>query len=233
MSGKSMIELQRRWRAFSADRAKAKRIIQEQDDKDNAEIARLREAIIKRNSAFEDKWRQDKADLQKARDEAVKAAMSGPDGRSAQSILRELGSNNTVWIYELRGQLQAAGALPEQVNVNTYTPSEKSEEPEPEPQTGPDLSGEKWLYHNHQGVIGWLISEDRALVKRYGAEGSDFEGQWFVTDYATKRLLIAGSQELLDETPKGEITRKTKLLESLLDETYTGRVKLVDNPYTS
>lgn len=231
MSGNSMIELQRRWRAFSADRAKAKRIIQEQDDRDNAEIARLREAIIKRNSDFDDKWRQDKINLQQARDEAVKAAMSGPEGRSAQSILRELGSNNTVWIYELRGQLQAAGALPEQVNVNTYTPSEKSEEPEPE--QGPDLSGVKWLSHNHQGVIGWLISDDRTLVKRYGAEGSDFEGQWFVTDYSTKRLLIAGSQELLDETPKGEITRKVKLLESLLDETYTGRVKLVDNPYTS
>lgn len=228
MSGKSMIDLQRRWRAFSADRAKAKRIIQEQDDKDNAEIARLREAIIKRNTEFDEKWRQDKADLQKARDEAVKAAMSGPDGRSAQSILRELGSNNTVWIYELRGQLQAAGALPEQVNVNTYTPSDKSEKPEP----GPDLSGVVWEFHGHQGVIGWLLSKDRTLVKRYGAEDTDFEGEWFVVDRETKDFL-AGSHELLDETPKGEITRKAKLLESLLDETYTGRVKLVDNPYTS
>lgn len=124
MPNEKLAELQRRWRAFSADRAKAKRVIQEQDDKDNAEIARLREAIIKRNTEFDEKWRQDKADLQKARDEAVKAAMSGPEGRSAQSILRQLGSNNTVWMYELRGQVQAAGLLPEQTNVNNRPFSE-------------------------------------------------------------------------------------------------------------
>lgn len=235
MTSKNMIELQRRWRAFSADRAKAKRLIQAEDDRDNAEIARLREAIIKRNSEFDDKWRQDKITLQKDRDEAVMQAMSGPEGRSAQSILRDLGSNNTVWIYELRGRLQALGALPEQVNVNTYTPSEDLQ-PQQQQQSAqlevvPDAATE-WLHHGHQGVVGWLLSEDRTQVKRYGAEGSDFEGEWFIADRETKDY-VAGSQELYDATPKGEITRKANLLEALVDETHTGRVKLVDNPYTS
>jgi len=239
MASDNMIELQRRWRAFSADRAKAKRDIQAMDDRDNAEIARLREAIITRNSEFDDKWRQDKIDLQKARDEAVMQAMSGPEGRSAQSILRDLGSNNTVWIYELRGRLQALGVLPEQVNVNTFIPQAERQQQQQVQQQAAQLeevadttvTDEKWLHHNHQGVVGWLLSEDRALVKKHGAEGSDFEGQWFTAERESKEL-VAGSQELFESTPKGEITRKANLLESLLDETYTGRVKLVDNPYT-
>jgi len=236
MASDKMIELQRRWRAFSADRAKAKRDIQAQDDKDNTEIARLREAIIKRNSEFDDKWRQDKIDLQKARDEAVMQAMSGPEGRSAQSILRDLGSNNTVWIYELRGRLQALGALPEQVNVNTYTPSEDLQPQQQQQSAQLEVVtvavDADWLHHGHQGVVGWLLSSGRTMVKRYGAEGSDFEGLWFIADRETKAL-VDGNQELFDATPKGEITRKANLLESLIDETYTGRVKLVDNPYTS
>jgi len=238
MASDNMIELQRRWRAFSADRAKAKRDIQAMDDRDNAEIARLREAIITRNSEFDDKWRQDKIDLQKARDEAVMQAMSGPEGRSAQSILRDLGSNNTVWIYELRGRLQALGVLPEQVNVNTFIPQAERQQQQVQQQAAqleeavaPTVTDEKWLHHNHQGVVGWLLSEDRKLVKKHGAEGSDFEGQWFIAERESKEL-VAGSQELFESTPKGEITRKANLLESLLDETYTGRVKLVDNPYT-
>jgi hypothetical protein len=234
MASENMIELQRRWRAFSADRAKAKRDIQAQDDKDNAEIARLREAIIKRNSEFDDKWRQDKINLQKARDEAVMQAMSGPEGRSAQSILRDLGSNNTVWIYELRGRLQALGVLPEQVNVNTYTPSEDLQQQKQQQAAQLEVAApsSEWLHHRHQGVVGWLLSRDRTQVKRYGAEGSDFEGLWFIADRDTKEWLD-GDDDLYDATPKGEITRKANLLESLLDETYTGRVKLVDNPYTS
>jgi hypothetical protein len=228
MAGSNMIELQRRWRAFTADKAKAKREIQALDDADNAEIARLREQITKRNAEFEDKWRRDKVELQQKRDEAVMQEMSGPMGRSAQAILKDLGSNNTVWIYELRSRLQAIGALPQQVNVNSYTPPEERQQvlslvPEPEPEV-------KWLHHNHQGVVGWLISVDRQLIKKYGAPETEFEGEWFVTD--REHVFQGGNQALFDATPKSEVTRKAKMLESLLDGTYTGRIKEVDNPYT-
>lgn len=243
MAGSNMIELQKRWRAFSADRAKAKRDIQALDDKDNAEIARLREGIIRRNAEFDEKWRNDKVTLQQKRDEAVMQEMSGPMGRSAQAILRDLGSNNTVWIYELRARLQAIGALPEQVNVNTYhSPEEREFQAAKAADNGQrvalavlqaedEYADIKWQHHNHQGVVGWLLSEDRTLVKKYGAPSTDFEGEWFIAERGTHELL-AGSDELFEATPKGEVTRKTKLLESLLDESYTGRVKLVDNPYT-
>jgi hypothetical protein len=230
MAGSNMIELQKRWRAFSADRAKAKRDIQALDDADNAEIARLREGIIRRNAEFDEKWRNDKVTLQQKRDEAVMQEMSGPMGRSAQAILRDLGSNNTVWIYELRARLQAIGALPEQGNVNSYTPPAEREAAKLEEAASNPYAGIKWDHHNHQGVVGWLLSQDRTLVKKYGAANTDFEGQWFIAD--RDHTFQAGSQELFEATPKGEVTRKTNMLEALLDETYTGRVKLVDNPYT-
>jgi hypothetical protein len=238
MAGSNMIELQKRWRAFSADRAKAKRAIQALDDADNAEIARLREGIIRRNAEFDEKWRNDKIVLQQKRDEAVMQEMSGPMGRPAQAILRELGSNNTVWIYELRARLQAIGALPEQSNVNTYNTPEERQRQQTQQQAAQlelaptdEYAGVTWQHHNHQGVVGWLLSEDRTLSKKYGAPSTDFEGEWFIAD--REHNFLAGSEELFDATPKGEVTRKIKLLESLLDETYAGRIKEVDNPYTS
>lgn len=232
----SMIELQKRWRAFSADRAKAKRAIQALDDADNATIAKLREGIIRRNAEFDEKWRKDKVDLQLARDEAVMQAMSGPMGRPAQAILRELGSNNTVWIYELRARLQALGALPEQTNLNSYTPPEdrvplEELQSEADAEVSKLLASTQWEYHKHQGVIGWLISKDRSLIKKHGLAGTEYEGDWFVAD--REHNFMAGSEELFEATSKGEVTRKIKMLESLLDETYTGRIKEVDNPYTS
>lgn len=232
-----MIELQRQWRAFSSDRAKAKHQIQELDAADNEEIARLREQIIKRNVEFTEKWRTRKAELQQRRDEAVMAEMAGPEGRSAQSILQELGSNNTVWIYELRSRVQAMGQLPEQGNVNTYTPSENlhsvpdlpEAEPEPEPLSIPAET--RWRHHNHVGVVGWLVSEDGTLIKKYGAAQTEFEGQWFVCDQ--DRNFMAGNHDLYEATPKAEIGRKLKMLTSLLDDTYTGKIKEVDNQYVA
>lgn len=236
-----MYELQRRWRAFSADRAKAKRQLQELDDADKAEIARLQEQIINRNSEFDDQWRNAKADLQRRRDEAVMAELAIP-GRSAQGILKDLGSNNTVWIYDLRAKVMAATpiAAPENVNTRTHVAGEahpmtapmKFIEQETIEEPAVDLSGVQWDYMRHPGVVGWLLSHDHALVKRYGAEKTEFEDQWFVADRATKTFL-AGSRELFDATPKGEITRRTKMLESMLEGTYTGPVREADNPYTS
>lgn len=235
MAKETMYELHNRWRGFTADKARAKRAIQEQDDRDNAEITRLREQIIQRNTEFEETWRKMKADLQQARDEAVMAELAIP-GRSAQGILRDLGSNNTVWIYDLRARIQADKPWPA-MNMNAPTP-EEGQESAPSQATFvedddySEYSDIVWQYHNHQGVVGWLLSGDYSLVKKYGAPKTSFEDQWFIADRETKEFLF-GSRELFDATPKGEITRKSKLLESLLEETYTGKIKEVENVYTS
>ena len=237
MANEDMYELQKRWRAFSADRAKAKRDIQELDDADNAEIDRLREQIRARNVAFDEHWRTAKADLQKRRDEAVMAELAIP-GRSAQGILKDLGSNNTVWIYDLRAQVMAVKPIPAATNVNTYFPPEERQQQQVQQQAaqlelaGPDPFSIKWQHHNHQGVVGWLLSADGNLIKRYGADKTDFEGQWFIADRASKEYQ-AGSRELYESTAKGEMTRRINMLEKLLDGSYEGRIKEVANPYTS
>jgi hypothetical protein len=118
MANDDMYELQQRWRAFSADRAKAKRDIQALDDADIAEIERLRQGTIRRNADFDEKWRTEKADRQRRRDEAVMTELAIP-GRSAQGILKDLGSNNTVWIYALRAQVMAINPIQAPGNVNS------------------------------------------------------------------------------------------------------------------
>jgi hypothetical protein len=239
MSSNEVVRLQQQWRGFAAERSKAKRELEEHTEKNNAEITRLRDENARLTSEFDEKWRTKKQEIQEARDLAVMQELA--TGRSAQSILKELGSNNTVWIYDLRAKVQAAGSLPAGTNLNSPQVQVFEEQqqqiqqqsaqltlvPDYEPEV---LPGMKWSHHNHQGVVGWLISDNGKYIKKYGAEGTDFEGQWFVCD--RDKDFIGGSRDLFEATPKGEITRKIKLLESLLDDSYTGRVKLVDNPYT-
>jgi hypothetical protein len=251
MSSEDMVVLQQRWRGFTAEKAKAKRVMQERIEENNAEITRLREENIRMNSAFDRHWAEERARLQQARDEAVMEQMAA--GRSAQSILKDLGSNNTVWIYDLRSRVQAAGRIPQQPNANTYFAPEPQQhqlqqqaaqlEETVEPQTwgagviveeaepSVDVSGITWLHHTHQGVVGWLLSSDHQYVKKHGAAGTDFEGEWFVC--SRDHEFIAGNRELFESTAKGEVTRRRNMLTALLEDRYEGKIKLVDNPFTS
>lgn len=121
------VEVHKRWRGFTAEKSKARRVVQEQIDAKNEAINQLREEIVLLDTQFVDEWRHKKEALQRERDEAVMEALA--TGLSAQRILRELNSNNTVWIYGLRGQVMAANGIPEPGNVNSYTPPEEREAP--------------------------------------------------------------------------------------------------------
>lgn len=222
-----VVDLHNQWRGFTAERGRAKRAVAEKIEENNARIAELREENIRLETEFDNEWKNKKEQLKVARDEAVMDLLAS--GRSAQSILRELGSNNTVWIYDLRDKVMTAKGIPVPSNVNTLTHAKPAEEPESAPiQILPDV---KWLHHNHQGVVGWLVSEDQNYVKRWGQNGTDFEGQWFICD--RQHNFIAGNLELFGVTPRTEVTKRTKLLLSLLDGSYEGKIREADNPFTS
>lgn len=229
MSSNEVVRLQQQWRGFAAERSRAKHKVQEKVEANNAEIMRLRDENARITLEFDEHWKNRKQEIQEARDVAVMEELA--TGRSAQSILKELGSNNTVWIYDLRAKVQAAGGLPAAVNANSPSQSpnflQAVPDLEPESTVLPDVT---WLHHGHQGVVGWLVSSNHSYIKKYGAEGTEFEGHWFVCD--RDRTFIGGNRELFEATPKAEVTRKYKLLLSLLDESYAGKVKIVDNPYT-
>lgn len=232
-----IVRLHNQWRGFTTERSRAQKEVNEKNEADLAEIARIQDRIEERKATFESVWKGKKQRLQKQRDEAVMQEMA--NGTPAQTILKEIQSNNTVWIYGLRRQLLAETPLPSQPNINTRNEhgttaiAISGDSTAAEPETGNTLTlapQRKWLYHNHVGVHGWLLSEDYTEVKKYGAEGTDYEGEWFI---ATRDgAFIEGNEELFDATPKGEITRRTNMLQQLLDGTYAKTIKEAVNSYT-
>lgn len=230
----TMIELNNRWRGFAADRAKARSEVDKEIEENNAEIERLRLENNNLNMAFAEKWAKMKEEIKDARDQAIMDAMaseeSGGLGWSGQRVLRTLGTRNTVWVYDLRKRLSAEGRLPESVNENSDIELLKTAANNKRARTAQPafLDNINWLSHGHQGVVGWLISTDYRYIKMYATDG-EFEGEWFVCS-ATYEF-EAGSEELFETTNRSEIVRKTNLLKSVLDDSYGGKIKEVDNPY--
>jgi hypothetical protein len=140
-------------------------------------------------------------------------------GRSAQSILRELNSQNTVWMYSLAAEVKEEGP--------------GGLEGTPDFEAVPDelLEGVEWVHHDHTGVHRWLLSKDMRYIKRYGAEGSEFENEWFVCnrDYN----FVAGNKALFDATSKSEMGKRVAMLEKLLTGTYSGKIKLGENRWVA
>lgn len=231
-----IVRLHNQWRGFTTERSRAQKKVNEENERDQAEIARLQEGIAERNRTFDDVWKGKKQRLQKQRDEAVMQEMA--NGTPAQTILKEIQSNNTVWIYGLRRQLLANTEIPSAPNINTrnehgttaFAISDDATAAQPEGNTLVLAPATKWLHHDHVGVHGWLLSEDYTEVKKYGAEGTDFEGEWFIC--SRDGVFLSGNEELFDSIPKGEITRRTNMLQQLLDGTYEKAIKLGENKYT-
>lgn len=230
----TMIELHNKWRGFAADRAKARHEVDSKIEANNAEIERLRLENIDLNTAFAEKWTREKKELQEARDRAAMDAMASEEhgglGWSGQEVLRQLGSRNTVWIYDLRKRLAAEGRLPETLNENSPVELLKAAgQRRASPAKPALLEGVHWLSSGHQGVVGWLISTDYRYIKMYATDGV-LEGEWFVCEDKSFEF-VAGNEELFKATKRSEIVRRTNLLKSILDDTYGGQIKQVDNPY--
>lgn len=226
-----IVRLHNQWRGFTTERSRAQKELNDKNEADLAEIARIQDRIEERKATFENVWKGKKQRLQKQRDEAVMQELA--NGTPAQTILREIESNNTVWIYGLRKEVLANTPIPSPPNMHTrnaHGTTAFAVEPSTDTDTLTLPAKTKWEYHDHTGVHTWLLSEDRTLVKKYGAEGTDFEGEWFICSRDGE--FIEGNEELFDSIPKGELTRRTNMLEQLLDGTYTKATKLVENKYT-
>ena len=213
---KDLQALQYQWRNFAVDRGKARREVQAEVDVLQEQINQAREQILSKEQTFDEFWKNRKVQIRTELDEAVKDELRA--GKSAQRILRELGSQNTVWIYGLAAEVKEEG--PEGIKA-------------PDVDAVPDevLDGVSWVHHDHTGVHRWLLSTDGRYIKRYGAEGSDFDGEWFVAnrDYA----FVAGNKALYDSTNRSEMGKRVAMLEKLLDGSYSGKLKLAENRWVA
>lgn len=207
----NFIELNNRWRGFAADRAKARREADNKIESNNLEIERLRAESIAINTTFAEKWAKTKKELSEARDRAVMDQMaseeSGGKGLSGQAVLRELGSRNTVWIYDLRKRLAAEGRLPESVNENSSVDllkqAKKREPVDP-------FAKVKWLRPEGIEFAGWSISDDFTLVKRERRGGV-----WFIC--GPENDFLAGDKSFYESTGQDLITKQADLLMDRLE----------------
>lgn len=210
----TMIELHNRWRGFAADRAKARKAVDQQIEENNAEIERLRQENISLNTGFADKWAKDKKELQEARDRAVMDAMASEDrgglGWSGQEVLRQLGSRNTVWIYDLRKRLAAEGRLPETVNENSSVELLKSASKRKAAAQEPAFGHVKWLRDTDPELAGWYISDDLTLVKRERRGGV-----WFIC--GPQNEFLDGDKAFYDSTDPALISKQADLLMARLE----------------
>lgn len=162
-------DIQAEWRGFAAKRGLAMKALNELKERNNAEIERLRTEMNEAEAEFQETWRQNKANLAIERDEIVAEALLS--GRSALSILNEMGSQNTVWIYKLRNELITAGKLIEANVDNSFTADADKLRLERDPS---EYDQVKWLSGPGAQLTGWYISEDLQLVKRERRE------RWFI-----------------------------------------------------
>lgn len=212
----TMIELHNRWRGFAGDRAKARHEVDRKIEENNAEIERLRQENIQLNTEFSEKWAKEKSDLQEARDKAVMDAMaseeSGGLGWSGQRVLRELGSRNTVWIYDLRKRLAAEGRLPETVNDNSSVELLKSasNRKAAAPAKEDAFAHVNWLRPVGAEFAGWAISDDFTLVKRERRGGV-----WFIC--GPNNEFVDGDKAFYDSTDPDLITRQADSLMARLE----------------
>lgn len=176
----SHIGLHTQWRGFAADRAQARKQIDDELAENNTKIEelRLRNVEINTNihSEFNAEWKRKKLELQEARDQAVMEEMA--KGKSAQRILRELGSQNTVWIYKLRARLVAEGRLPETLNENSApTPTAKlnAKQKLDDQMDASEYDHINWFSGTGPDLTGWYISEDEQFVKHQRRGG-----RWFI-----------------------------------------------------
>lgn len=209
-------ELQNQWRGFAADRAKARKEIDDRLAEIATEIEKLRleqvEINTTVNSEFRAEWTRKKLELQEARDQAVMDEMA--KGTSAQKILRELGSQNTVWIYKLRARLVADGRLPEAQNQNSSPQplaSINAKQKLDEQMDASEYEEVNWLAGTGPELTGWYISEDFQLVK-YQRRG----GRWFIA--GPDNEFLKGDKGFYDLTGPDTIQDHADKLMSLIED---------------
>jgi hypothetical protein len=211
----TFVELHNRWRGFAADRAKARKEVDDKIKDNNATIERLRLENIELDTSFATEWTRKKKQLQEERDRAVMDEMaseeSGGKGKSGQEILRELGSRNTVWVYDLRKRLAAEGRLPETVNENSSPELLKqAKERSRKPALSNSFASVQWLRPEGTELAGWSISSDFTLVKRERRGGV-----WFIC--GPNNEFLDGDRAFYDSTDSDLITQQADLLMDRLE----------------
>jgi len=169
--------------------------------------------------ALEEEHRQRRVDVKDALHESIRDLFR--QGMTVPQVSNLVGNTNYSLLYKLKGDSGAPKR-----SVQSVTALELEEEIQ-------ELPDVLWEFHDHIGVHGWLVSDDRKYVKFYGQKGTVYEDEWVVVEVdGETRIFIGGNLDLNNAVSKTEFEKKVTMLTTLLDGTYTGPTRVVPNPYT-
>lgn len=217
-------EIQDQWRGFAAVAAK----LRQKAAEETAEIDEQIAALIKRKREIklstEKEVSERKNQIKEAREQAALEAMadeeSGGLGWSGQEVLRQLGSMNTVWVYDLRRQLVAEGrikgeSLNENSDISDLKAAREKQRAKNDPMDASEYDHVNWIAGQGPDLLTWYISGDMQLVKRAGRGG-----KWFIAGPGNE--LLKGDKSFYDLTGQEEIADKAN---QLIEQMEQGMVK--------
>lgn len=167
--------------------------------------------------AVEEEHRQRRINVKEALHESIRDLFR--QGMTVPQVSNLVSNTNYSLLYKLKGDSGAPKRSVQEVSAF---------ELEDEVTELPDV---EWEFHDHIGVHGWLVSDDRKYVKFYGQKGTTFEGEWAIAEL-DERIFVAGNIELNNSVSPTEFNKKVTMLTGLLDGTYTGPTRVEANPYT-
>lgn len=199
------------------DRREAIRAKQAELHRVQAELQKLKAELILsgddtpyRKAEFDHQWSQKKRDL-KAEVEALIAEQIEA-GVSIPRLMKATGSRNPVWFYQVRE------------NMNAYRAAGQEEMAQTTWHWSDVTSVHRYGLGHGESGSGW------GFVLMHGAVDSEFEHEKCMFEFESG-VFIGGNRNLFDSVSTGVKRQRADMLASILDGTYTKKVRRDENPY--
>lgn len=222
-----LIKVHKQWKSFTADREAAREALTngnsptaQEYHKKKLELTKLKAevALLKAQhdveqqgyskAIFDAQWAEKKQELKVKLESLIAEELH--KGKKPAVLAAEVGSRNLNMFYDVKAK------------VDNYR-NEKAE-----------VADEAdWQWSRFSGAQRYALAKvhgEWALVLMHGTIDTDLEGQKCIFDFKTGAY-ISGSVEVYNSDTETNRSRRSTLLASVLDKTYTGQVKEIENPY--
>lgn len=163
-----------------------------------------------RKAAFDLEWGQRKVELKKELETLIAEQLQA--GVSVPKLMKTLQCKSPTLIYAVKENLDLyRGAAREEVAATTWLWSDA-------------VSVHRYgLGYGDEGT-------EYAYAILHGAPDTEHENKWTTFDYKTQAF-IAGDRALFDSVPQSVKKQRTELLATILDGSYTKKIRRDFNPY--
>lgn len=163
-----------------------------------------------RKAAFDLEWGARKAQLKNDLETLIAEQLNA--GVSAPKLMKALQCKSPSLIYNVKE------------NLDLYRGASKEE-----------VAATKWEWSDAVSVHRYGLGRsdegtEYAFAVLHGSKDTEFEGQWTTFDFKTQAF-IAGDHNLWASVPQSVLKTRTELLATILDGSYTKKIRRDVNPY--